>query len=448
MASFLVRGGKVYAKIKALDDTWQRVATGCDDTPAGNAAAEVFAADLETKIAAQRAAQSVARKFGVTVGESPLLATYARTWGKERDTATAADDRGRIENHIIPALGKGTGSASCGRSFVREFIESLKDKRKLGNMRKDGTRVPTDELLAPKTIRAIYFTLSGMLADAVADELLASNPCVLKPGELPGKVDKNRTWRRTAVFNRDEVEAIISAAADKMPEDRRVLCALLFLGATRFGEASALTLRDYDPACSPLGKLVIERSYSSQAREVKATKTDNPREMPVHPTLAKILAAWKLDGFERLTGRKPQPDDLIVPSRRGKHRNANHMLRRFHEDLARLGLRARRQHDARRTFISLARADGARPDILRWATHGPTKDITDLYTTLPWSALCDEVSKLKIALREGKVISMPLAAIADDRGGLWSIRGPVAQSRDVPHESWRSGRDLNPRPPA
>jgi hypothetical protein len=31
-------------------------------------------------------------------------------------------------------------------------------------------------------------------------------------------------------------------------------------------------------------------------------------------------------------------------------------LRRFHEDLERIGLRARRQHDARRTFISIARA--------------------------------------------------------------------------------------------
>jgi integrase len=116
---------------------------------------------------------------------------------------------------------------------------------------------------------------------------------------------------------------------------------------------------------------------------VKETKTDNPREMPVHPTLARILAAWKL-GFERLTGREPNPDDLILPSRRGKHRNSNHMLNRFHEDLERLGQRARRQHDARRTFISIARADGARPDILRWVTHGPTGDITDQYTTLPW----------------------------------------------------------------
>jgi hypothetical protein len=36
-----------------------------------------------------------------------------------------------------------------------------------------------------------------------------------------------------------------------------------------------------------------------------------------------------------------------VPSREGNPRNANHMLRRFHHDLAQLGLRERRQHDTR-----------------------------------------------------------------------------------------------------
>ena len=53
-------------------------------------------------------------------------------------------------------------------------------------------------------------------------------------------------------------------------------------------------------------------------------------------------------------GRPPRPEDLIVPSRRGNHRNVNHMGRRLHEDLERLGLRQRNQHDFRRTFISLA----------------------------------------------------------------------------------------------
>jgi hypothetical protein len=32
----------------------------------------------------------------------------------------------------------------------------------------------------------------------------------------------------------------------------------------------------------------------------------------VHPTLAKLLAAWKLSGWERLFGREPKPDDLVV----------------------------------------------------------------------------------------------------------------------------------------
>ena len=118
---------------------------------------------------------------------------------------------------------------------------------------------------------------------------------------------------------------------------------------------------------------MIEKSYSSKSREVKETKTDNPREMPVHPTLAKILAAWKLEGFERYIGRKPKADDMIIPSRRDNPRNANHMLRRFHQDLERIQLRERRQHDTRRTFISIARADGARPDILRWGHAWPDR---------------------------------------------------------------------------
>jgi hypothetical protein len=53
-------------------------------------------------------------------------------------------------------------------------------------------------------------------------------------------------------------------------------------------------------------------------------------------------------------------------------------------------------HDLRRTFISLALADGGRKDILRWITHGPKGDVFDDYTTLPWTSLCEEVAKLKV----------------------------------------------------
>lgn len=66
-----------------------------------------------------------------------------------------------------------------------------------------------------------------------------------------------------AVVTRDEVEVIISA--DSTPDDRRVLSSLMFLGAMRFGEAAALTWRDYDATCTPLGKLVIERATARRS---------------------------------------------------------------------------------------------------------------------------------------------------------------------------------------
>jgi hypothetical protein len=114
--------------------------------------------------------------------------------------------------------------------------QALKQKKKLGNVRKDGTRIETDEMIAPRTVRHVYGTLRAMLNDAVADEVIPSNPCVLKD-ELPEKKDKDRTWRRTAVFARDEVESIISAPPDRIPDDRRVMYVLMFLGSMRLVRA-------------------------------------------------------------------------------------------------------------------------------------------------------------------------------------------------------------------
>ncbi len=83
-------------------------------------------------------------------------------------------------------------------------------------------------------------------------------------------------------------------------------------------------------------------------------------------------------------------------------------------DLELLGLRTRagkkqnrRGHDMRRTFITLARTDGAIDGLLRWVTHGPTTDMMDVYSSPPWSALCAEVGKLKLSLREGVLVPMP-----------------------------------------
>ena len=76
-------------------------------------------------------------------------------------------------------------------------------------------------------------------------------------------------------------------------------------------------------------------------------------------------------------------------------------------------MRHRRGHDLRRTLISLARADGARVDILELCTHTPKgSSAIDLYTTFPWQSLCEEVAKLKVHRRSGRgdVVQLRTAA--------------------------------------
>jgi integrase len=180
-----------------------------------------------------------------------------------------------------------------------------------------------------------------------------------------------------------------------------VLYALQGIAALRHGEAAGLRWLHYDTERVPLGRLKIRRSYDKLH-----TKTAVRRDMPVHPTLAAILAAWQQDGWARLMGGPPGPDDLVVPmtdGRRtphGKMRTKNDSYKRLRADLDMLGFRRRRGHDLRRTMISLAQDDGASREILRGVTHGRAKrDAIDDYTTLQWSTVCAEVAKLTVALR-------------------------------------------------
>ena len=95
------------------------------------------------------------------------------------------------------------------------------------------------------------------------------------------------------------------------------------------------------------------------------------------------------------------------------------------QDCDRIELRRRRQHDLRRSFITLARTDGARRDVLEVITHGPRGNIVDIYTTLPWPLLCEEVAKLRVQLLEGQVIQLPKTATASVSDGEHSVLGTV-----------------------
>jgi integrase len=303
---------------------------------------------------------------------------WAKSWLEQRDNRDRDNDEARLRLHVLPTLG----------SMLLEEVQP----RHLAALAREW------QAKAPRTRRNIYSVTKALFRDArIAGVLNGPDPCILTHRQL-GKIRDAPTFhRREAIYTRDELEALISD--ERVPPDRRVWYGLLGLGMLRTGEAAGLRFEKVLQG-TPLGCLVVDRSYDGP------TKTDDERLMPVHPTLAAVLAEWRLGGWARMFGRPPEPGDLVVPvspesARKGPRKSAggmrdkNYARKRLVRDLATLELRHRRAHDFRRAGISLARSDGANAELLARGTHHPPGAIMELYTTPEWEALCREVAKLR-----------------------------------------------------
>lgn len=305
---------------------------------------------------------------------------FSKRWLLDRRALGLADvenDNSRLEHHILPLIGE----LRVAEVRPRHILEVVRKLRIAGR--------------AARTVRNVYSVAKALFREAAIADLIDSTPCILTSQHLGQIVDKDPEWRESAVYSRAELEQLITDP--RIPEDRHVLYGLLGIGMLRHGEAAGLRWRHLRFDEQPLGRMSVATSYNRGR-----TKTKRERRMPMHPTLAAMLAEWKLGGWARMMGRLPEPDDVVVPmpaSRRiqlGKMRTKNDSWKRVTKDLLALELRHRRGHDLRRTGISLAREDGADRDVLRRGTHAPPKDVMELYTTVEWARLCTEVAKLKI----------------------------------------------------
>lgn len=391
MASIYARGGRLWCRVKNEAGKW--ISRPTPFVAGDERKAERYAEAAQKAIAGRRDA-------GADAGP-PTVAAYAERWiaaRRRRGVASVADDAARLRLHVLPVLGAMRMDAVRPR-HVRDLVLEMRTAGKL----------------APRTMRQVIGLLHTMFKSAVIEEVVPSNPIVLERGTLPKKADKDPTWRADAIYTRDEVEMLISD--ERILADRRVLYGLKGLAALRHGEAAALRWSQYDAAAQPLGAIHLGK-----------TKSGVPRSIPVHPALAKLLAAWKLGGWEATYGRRPRAEDLIVPTRNETVRQPSEAQAALLGDLAMLGLRTRagarqnrRGHDLRRTFITLAQVDGADRFKLEAVTHGPRGEIIDQYTSFPWPTLCAEVAKLNVAIRKGDVLAFatPFATAPRAAGNRW-----------------------------
>jgi integrase len=323
VGSVYKKNGAWYLRYKDRSGRWRAKHSGIKVAPDSEQEARAVLAEVESSV-----------KAGYGLHPSVSVAEYAQRWLERREAAkvrSAKNDRTAIDRHVLPYIGKLPLRSVRGRD-LRELVA-----------RWAGNGVP-----APRYQVTIYGLVRQMFADAATyDELIGSSPCPTgRSARLPRKADKDPAWRMGAVFDRAEVPKIIGSESDP---GWRAYWGLLFLAGLRVGEASALTWDDYDDALQPLGMLRVTKAYDTHHAEVKSTKAETPRMVPVHPWLAALLAS------------APRVHKLIMPyPGRKEHLRNDRVNRQFREHLARLGLRHRRVHDARRTFITLARADGAR----------------------------------------------------------------------------------------
>lgn len=353
---------------------------------------------------------AIDKRRGIRSKDATTLREWVSIWIPKRREAGKdwKKELGRLENHVLPVLG-GHDLPDITTAMLVDLVHDLRFKKGVAN----------------RTARNIYGTLALALKAAAKAGKIAVSPAQLDDEDLGPIIDKDPEWREGAVYTRKEAETLIGSP--KIPLDRRVVYGFGMLAGLRPGEAAALRWKNYDVTREPLGCLTVAFSYSTTYSATKRTKTNSVRKVPVHPTLAGLLAELRA-GWRDIFGHEPGDDDLIVPlppdvkrtKRTGdRFRGTDYTGRRWRDiDLPALGWRPRSVYDAKSTFITLAIEDGAKRDILRErVTHTkPKRDAFDGYDRGEhWLETCREVAKLK--LRSGFHV-VPESAFSDEDEGL------------------------------
>jgi integrase len=410
------RGDSLYVRLfEPASGKYRTKATGLKaDAPGASQKAAAIRDALEAKLAA-----------GCEIGGGLTVAHWTKQFFDRRTNWNKSNEEAAYRDHVAPTLGR-MRIDEVRPHHVKAWVRALCAKG-----------------LAPKTAHNVYGVAFTLFAAAASDELITASPFNRRFDGLPKKRDKDPTFRDKAVFTRSEVERLLGS--ETVPLRSRAAYAVLFLGGLRAGELAHLRWSDYRTDLEPLGRLTVRGSFHTRKRVEKGTKQDTPRKVPVHRVAARLLAEWRL-AWALEFGRHATDDDLIFPAAGGKRKGVGHWTN-FRQRtsllywLGKLGMRPRRLHDTRRTFVSLATDDGATKDRLKWIKDGRERggDSIEGYDEPSWQSLCDELGKLRITPRCNEQDAIPLRRIANS---THSADRSLQLSQDLPKNAARNGSDL------
>lgn len=303
-------------------------------------------AEAADDMAAHRAALVIA---GRPASSNLTVADYLRRWHEQYaervKPTTAAAARFDIEAYIIPRIG-GVALADLKRAAVRSMLDDLAANGRTGINGAGG--------LATKSIRNILGTIRGALRDAVADDLIPSNPAA--EIRIPRA---HRPIRR--VWNRDDLATLV---ASTMRDEYHAIWRLVAATGMRRGEVLGLRWSDLDLLA---GTVKIEQARVYDGRQII---TSTPKTRAGRRVLA--IDAGTVDALARLANIQDEaarrlgidPPALVASLLDGRPMSIDGLVDRFHGAARRAGLPRCRFHDLRHTVATIWLEDGIAPHIV------------------------------------------------------------------------------------
>jgi integrase len=199
----------------------------------------------------------------------------------------------------------------------------------------------------PTALAQSYRLLRAILNVAVADEVIASNPCRLRGA---GTSKPSRPSR--ALTAAEALQLAERLGKDRRTERYRALLLVLAFGGLRFGEATALRRSDVLPG----GRVRVERSVRRVGSEwvVGEPKTDAGHRIV---TLPAAVAAVLEEHLQKYVSASP--DSLLFSTSSGGYLPRSNWNSTFRRAANAIGLPAVRPHELRHTGATLAAATGA-----------------------------------------------------------------------------------------
>jgi integrase len=280
------------------------------------------------------------------------LSDWMDLWYKEytfdKKYSTLKGYKAQINKHIRPGIGK-YNLSQLNPMILQRFFNHLSEPNEKG------------KVLSPKSIKNVYIILSGILEQAVENEMISKNPC--KKVKLP-KVYSKQITPLTDKQVKDFLEII---STDEIYGT--ILRVIVFTGL-RLGEAMGLTWDcvDFEKGALNINKQLQRRPQKDGGSTLTSVKSGKPRILKPAPFVMQLL---KIRYTEQIMQKQRSEDLWLAWSNEEEHKKAlvftnlqggylipKRVYLHFKSAAVAIGAPDARVHDLRHTYAVLSLQNG------------------------------------------------------------------------------------------